>query len=108
MTLPTLTAQTHAWLRHVYTGLGIAGSLITTLALLPPDQLQALIAAVHQIGDGFEGVLAGVGVLVGIGSALYARFTAKPESQVAAVEAQGNVVVPVSDRSAAAPPGFPQ
>lgn len=89
-----LSAQTHAWLRHVYTAAGVAGSIISALALVSPDQVAALLASIRQIGDGLEAIFVAAGIIGGIGSALYARFTAKPEQQVAAVQALGNLVVP--------------
>lgn len=87
MNLPTLSAQTHAWLRHVYTGLGTATAMAVTFALLSSDDQQKITDAVQQIGNGIEMILGGLGVLVPIASALYARFTAKPAQQIKAVNA---------------------
>ncbi len=91
-----LSQQTNAILRHVYTALGTAVALLIYMGVSPDDQAK-IVAAVHQIGDGFASIVAGLAVLVPIGSAMFARWTAKPAQQIAAVNAMPDVqVVPAS------------
>jgi hypothetical protein len=95
------TASTNAILRHVYTALGTSAALLVYLGL-SPDDIQKVVAAVHQVGDGFAQILGGLGVLVPIVCATYARWTAKPAQQQAAVEKTGAIVVPPSEATKAA------
>lgn len=87
------SAQANAFIRHIYSFVGGAGFVFALLGLDQATRDQ-VVAAVHQIGDGFSSILAGVGVLVPIGAGLWARYTAKPAQQIAAVEAQGHTVIP--------------
>jgi hypothetical protein len=98
-----LSDSTNAVLRHVYTALGTAVALLLYIGVSPDEQVK-IVAAVHQIGDGFASIIGGLAVLVPIVTALYARWTAKPAQQIAAVEAAGHVVVPLSDDAPGAPP----
>ncbi len=90
------SAQANAFIRHLYSFLGGGLAFAAPFMALDSDTQAKIIAAVHQIGDGFMSILTGIGVLAPIVMGLIARFTAKPEQQKAAVEAAGNVVVPVS------------
>lgn len=94
-----LSASANAFIRHVYSALGGAGFAFLLLGIDDTTR-DHIIAAVHQIGDGVSSILAGLGVLVPIGAGLYARYTAKPEQQVKAVEAQGHAVVKSDGKSA--------
>lgn len=86
------SAQANAFIRHVYSALGGAGFAFLLLGIDDATRTQ-IVTAVHQIGDGVSSILAGLGVLVPIIAGLVARYTAKPEQQVKAVEAQGHTVV---------------
>lgn len=89
-------APTTAWLRHVGTAAGSAVALLGILAGLSPDDQTQVLAAVRQFVDGATTLLAAIGTLTGFALALWARWTAKPEQQVKAVDAMPNAtVVPV-------------
>jgi hypothetical protein len=96
-----LSAAANAFFRHVYSY--VAGAM-TVLGIMgvSPDMQQQIVASVHQIGDGVSSILAGVMPLVSLAAALYARWTAKPDQQVAAVRAIPGVAV-VAQGSADAP-----
>lgn len=99
------SAQANAFIRHVYSFLGGA-MVVLGLAGIDTDTQAKILAAVHQIGDGLSSILAGVGVLVPIAVGLWARWTAKPAQQIAAVNAIPGVAV-VKDGSANLDPSVP-
>jgi hypothetical protein len=89
-------------------GLTIAATIVGTLAtlhLISGDQAGKVSDALSQIGTGLASVATGVGTLVGIGSALYAAWTASKSSQIASVAAMPDVqkIVTTSPMTAALP-----
>jgi len=77
--------------RHVLTA---AGSVVATLAflhLVSGDQAAKVTDALSQIGTGLASLAEGIGTLVGVGSALYAGYTATKSKQIAAVAAMPDV-----------------
>lgn len=55
--------QLNAALRHVYTVGGTVFTLLATFALIPQEQVQPALNALHQIGDGLKQVFGGVSAL---------------------------------------------
>ena len=82
------SAQANAFIRHVYSMLGGAVLMLGILGV-DADTQQKIVTAGHQIGDGLGQVLAGLGLLVPIVMGFWARWTAKPAQQVAAVNGPG-------------------
>lgn len=96
MNIEISTASVNAALRHVYS---IAGAAIATLAIVGMSQgdQTALGQAVHQIGDGFASIVAGVSTLIPIISALFAARKASAPQQAASIaQTDGLKVVPTS------------
>lgn len=102
-------APTSAWLRHVATASGAAIAILGVLAGLSADDQTKLLAGVGQLVDGATNVLVALGTIAGVASALWARWTAKPEQQVKAVDALPNATVvpidPTKPVTAGAPGG---
>ena len=80
MQLPT-TDQVNSALRHVYTAVGTATAVLVLVGLSQSDATN-LGVAVHKIGDGIASIIAGIGMLVPIASAVYAAWTASPFSRL--------------------------
>jgi len=80
------SAQANAFIRHVYSFLGGAMLMLGALGV-DADTQQKIVTAVHQIGDGLGQILAGLGLLTPVAMGLWARWTAKPAQQIAAVKA---------------------
>ena len=86
----------NAILRHVYT---LTAGVVATLAIVGVSQgdQTAIGDAVHKIGDGIASIIAGLGILVPIVSALFAAKSASKVSQAAAVATTpGLKVVPTT------------
>lgn len=62
MNLPD-KAQTDAVMRHVYTVGGTTFTIFAALALIPQDQVQPALDALHQVGDGLTTVFGGLSKL---------------------------------------------
>ncbi|MCW5737988.1 MAG: hypothetical protein KIS73_27955, partial [Enhydrobacter sp.] len=91
--MPNFIAPTTAWLRHVATAAAAIIAMLGALAGLSPDDQTTLLAAVRQFVDGATNVLVALGAIAGVASAMWARWTAKPEQQVKAVDAMPNATV---------------
>jgi len=76
MKLPTV-GQTNAALRHVYSVLGTALTVLVLVGLKQGDAT-AIGNAVHQIGDGVGMIVAGVAALIPLVSGAYAYLSASP------------------------------
>jgi phage-related minor tail protein len=84
MQLPT-SDQTNAALRHIYTAVG-TGVAVALFFGVSPDMAAKIAPAVHQIGDGFASIIAGVTALIPVATALYAAWTASPFSKLMAAK----------------------
>ena len=84
MNLPN-SAQMAAFGRHVITAAGTATTMLAVFHLLTPDQVSSATAAFDEISDGVTKIIAGFGVLLPIGVALYASLTASPLWQMLSV-----------------------
>lgn len=60
------TGQVDAVLRHVYTAGGTAITIMGALALLPDDQVQPAVDALHKMGDAAKEFFGAASVLWGI------------------------------------------
>ena len=78
--------QVSAFMRHVYSGLGVATAVLGAVGLSQGDTT-ALGLAVHQIGDGIVSIATGIGTLVPIASGLYAAWTASHKSKTQSIAA---------------------
>ena len=90
----------NAILRHVYTGTGVAMTVLLAVGLSQGDAT-AIGVAVHQIGDGLASVAAGVTTLVIIGSTTYAGYMATRKAQVASVASVPGTVVKIPEQAIA-------
>lgn len=80
MNMPT-SDQVNSALRHVYTAAGTATAVLVMVGLSQGDAT-TIGNAVHQIGDGVASIIAGIGALIPIASALYAAWSASPFSKL--------------------------
>lgn len=90
MDTPTYS-QVAAVGRHVLTA---GATVVTTLAVLhvlSADDASKVNDAFSQIGSGIASLTAGITTLIGVGSGLYAAWTASPFSQIKSVAAMPNV-----------------
>lgn len=81
-------AQINAGLRHVYTASGTAITVLGALAVLPPDQVQPAIQAMHEAVDAatqFVGALAKLWPILG---PVIIAFAAKSGFNAAGVKEQ--------------------
>lgn len=69
--------ETNAALRHIYTGVGVATATLVLVGLSQGDAT-SIGNAVHQIGSGIASIVAGVGTLISVGSALWAAWSSSP------------------------------
>ena len=83
--------QANAVLRHVYSSAGTAVAVLAIFAGLTPEQQAALLNAIHQITDGATSILAGLGTLVPIVSAVYAAWSGRSKALVTAVASMPDV-----------------
>ena len=84
MNLPS-AGSVNAFGRHVITSASTAAAMLAMLKLMTPEQVQSVTDAVGQINDGVAKIVAGVGVLIPIGTAIFAALTASPIWQMFAV-----------------------
>ena len=84
MNLPS-AGSVNAFGRHVITSVSTAAAMLAMLKLMTPEQVQSMTDAVGQINDGVAKIVAGVGVLIPIGTAIFAALTASPIWQMFAV-----------------------
>ena len=84
MQMPT-SGQTAAFGRHVVTAVSTAVTMLAALHLMTPEQVASATHAFGDISDGFAKIIAGVGVLVPLGIAVFAALTASPLWQMFAV-----------------------
>lgn len=107
--------QVDATLRHVYTSVATIFTMLSVLAIVPADQVQPAINALHRVGDDVKalmGDLSALWIILGpivIGFvAKAAAFSASLRSQLKAVtsnkqvQIEGKIVVP-ADVAAAVP-----
>lgn len=100
-----LIGPTTAWLRHASTAAASIVAAVSILAGLDPDTSAKLLAATKQALGGLTDLLTALGVIVTVAMAVWARWTAKPEQQIAAVNAlPDKAVVPASDATLKASP----
>lgn len=69
--------QLNAGLRHVYTAVGTAFTILVALAVIPQDQVQPALDAIHQIGDGIQQIFGGASKLWIILGPIIASLAAK-------------------------------
>lgn len=67
--------QVTAFMRHVYTGVGVAVAVLGIVGLSQGDAT-AIGEAVQKIGDGLVSIASGISALVPIVSGIYAAYTA--------------------------------
>ena len=77
--------------RHVLTFATGAVTAAAVLHIISGDDAANATNAINQIASGVASVVAGVSTLVGIGSAMYAAYTATHTSQIKAVAANPDV-----------------
>lgn len=80
ISLPT-SDQVNSFMRHVYTGVGVATGTLIIVGLSQGDA-STIGVAVHKIGDGVSSIIAGVTLLIPIASGLYAAWSASPFSRM--------------------------
>lgn len=101
MNLPT-EGQVSAAMRHVYTSAGTVLAIGTIVAVVPQDQVQPIMDALRQVGDGLQQVFGGVSKLVLIAgpivvgwmgkiAAARAGFTSQLKSVISTASAPENV-----------------
>jgi len=90
MRLPA-SDQVNAFLRHVYTALGSISATVVILGLLTQGDATKITNALHQIGDGFSSIIAGLSALIPVLSGLYASWTASRTSRLKAMAADPEV-----------------
>lgn len=83
-TLPTAN-QAASFGRHIITFAMGAATLAGFLGLLSAGQTTDATHAVEQISSGFSSIIAGTTTLIGLGSALWAAWSASPFSQLVSV-----------------------
>lgn len=76
MNVPT-QAQVSAALRHVYTSAATVLAIGTIVAVVPQDQVQPIMDALRQTGDGLQQVFGGVSKLVLIIGPIIAALSGK-------------------------------
>lgn len=74
---PTVNDQVGSGLRHVYTAGGTAFTLMAGLALMPTEQVQPALDALHQIGDGIKQIMGGASALWAIVGPVIIGFAVK-------------------------------
>jgi hypothetical protein len=79
------TDQTSSVLRHIYTAVGTATAVLVVVGLSQSDAT-ALGLAVHKIGDGVASIVAGVGMLIPVASAIYAAWAQSPFAKLMAMQ----------------------
>jgi hypothetical protein len=87
MNLPT-EGQVSAALRHVYTSAGTVLAIGTIVAVVPQDQVQPIMDALRQVGDGLQQVFGGVSKLVIIVGPIVAAWMAKIAATSASFKSQ--------------------
>jgi hypothetical protein len=83
-------ASVQSALRHVYTATGTGVAVLSIIGLSQGDA-SAIGVAVKQIGDGVVSIIAGAGTLIGIGSAVFAGWSATRKSRMAAFNADPEI-----------------
>lgn len=102
MALPT-AQQVDAALRHAYTSAGTVLAICALAAVIPKEDVQPILDALHQIGDGLEQVFGGasklviiigpvVAVWMGKIAAAKAGFLSQLKSVTAAASVPENIV----------------
>lgn len=86
MKVPT-PAELAALGRHVATFAGGAVMSAAIFGLVSQDEASVLTQSLQHIGDGVKEIAVGLGPIVGIACGLYAKWTASPPAQIAAVVA---------------------
>jgi hypothetical protein len=84
MNMPT-NDQVSSVLRHVYTAVGTGTAVLVVVGLSQGD-VTTIGVAVHKIGDGVASIIAGVGMLIPVASALYAAWAQSPFSKMLAMK----------------------
>ena len=67
--------QLHSVLRHIYTMVATAVSVMTLIGL-SQSNADVIVAAVHKIGEGASSMIAGVTMLIPVASAVFAAISA--------------------------------
>lgn len=84
--------QVSSGVRHVYTVAGTVTALLGGLSLLTPAQVQVLLTAIHNIGDGIVSIATGVAALVPFITGAYAMWSASHTSRLTAIAADPQTV----------------
>lgn len=79
--------QVSAFMRHVYTALGVLAAAIGGASFVDPAKLQAVLTSVHQIGDGVVSIATGIAGLIPVASGVYAMWTASHTSKMTTLAA---------------------
>jgi hypothetical protein len=85
--MPT-DAQVSAALRHVYTSAGTVLAIGAIVAVVPQEQVQPIMDALRQVGDGMQQVFGGVSKLVVIVGPIVAAWMAKIAATSASFKSQ--------------------
>lgn len=97
---PSSAGQVDAGMRHVYTAAGSIFTLLAAVAIIPQDQVQPALNALHQIGDGAKQIMGGFSalwviigpVIMGL-AAKRAMGSATPAAQLKAVTSNPDIKI---------------
>lgn len=97
---PSSAGQVDAGMRHVYTAAGTVFTLAAAVAIIPQDQVQPALDALHQIGDGVKQIMGGFSALWVILGPVVMGFAAKramgsatPTAQLKAVTSNPDIKI---------------
>ena len=82
--------QVHAFMRHVYTAVGVGTSVLVSVGLSQGDATK-IGTAVQQFGDGIADIIAAVGALAPIISGFYAMWSASRKARLVALNADPQI-----------------